>query len=496
VSASLSPSVIIPTGPPVPPLNFSALKDLSKQPTASGGDYVVEEGTLCVRVISAQRLPEPDTLGTCDPYVLASIGNHRRKTRVAAGTRDPEWGEEVELPLRLPVGDQVLVLQVMAHDRFTDHDVLATSSLPLGSLLGPDSHGTAVHRSLSLTPAKGEAADATLQVEVSVAHRACVSASPARPTPTTTPATEVPSVRAELAAVASSSVVDAGDAAKETAAAKDLMEGGAGGEAALVGGDAGFGQGAGGFGGSAAGFGGDAAGFSGGAAGFGDGAAGFGDSTGFGGGADGFASAAAGFGESAGFGEGAPGFGDGASAFGDGSSGFGAVAKDASSTNGFAESSAKAGFREVVAAAGFGDGAAAAAASSDAPSNAGEQGVASDGGKTQARRAGEEAGEGGAAQRKAEDEDEWGESSGRPKLAIRIKSKEEIEAESKVPPPAPWPPLALIPAFRPTLPSSRPSRWGPLQPPRRPASRVVRCGRAWAQQRRLLAAGGQRGPED
>jgi hypothetical protein len=395
--------------------------------------------TLRVMVKGAQNLPKPDTLGTCDPYAVVSIGPQKRQTKVVNNCHEPQWEEDLEFRLSLPVGDQSLKVEVMSFDRYVDHDYIGAAILSLSEVwdVMNKAGGEAVEHPLPLRNLRdpsspgvhgADQSPAVVTLAISLAshpsnHDAdshadgvqqfSPEAGPGRVGSSGAPPSITGSDNDEGASAAAVHATDGAKKAEESGG-DGFGEGGFGLEADL--GAGGFGDGGfsdGGFGGDGfgAGLGGDAGGFG---VGFGETAAGASG--------DGFGSG--GFGES-GFGEDAAG-GFETSGFGDTNGAGASEGGDKGGVHAGAEGHAE------TAAAGRAD------AKQGAHAHGAEEGEAAKAKETPAaaaRQAEAASGDGHAEKAAArEDDDEWGadDGAGKAKLTIKIKSKEEIEADAKV----------------------------------------------------------------
>ena len=405
--------------------------------------------TLRIVVRGAQNLPKDDALGTCDPYAVVSIGPQKRQTKVVADSHEPQWEEELEYRLSLPVGDQSLKVDVVSFDRYAEHDYIGTAILPLSSVwdIVSTAAGAAVDQGLPLRNMRDPAvpdvrgpdqlpAMVTLTIALASHH-----SNHEAPESSAGVAQHVATAESGTGHAAQGSLPGFGEAT--TAAAHDTD----GRIEAQEGGTHPIGQESFGFSadlgeGSAGG-----AGF--GDAGFGDGASGFGGA-GFGGGFGTDAGFGAGFGEA-----GAAASGDGFGAGGFGESGFGHAAGAGFGSDGFGDAEvslhnpAGAGGAEVEGAhAGTAESTDTAAAGRAAAEHEGHSNRSGDGSeaaehaprgseKAGPGRADSESGEGDKSGKAAarDEDDDWGagdDGAGRAKLTIRIKSKDEIEADAKV----------------------------------------------------------------
>jgi hypothetical protein len=425
--------------------------------------------TLRVLVKGAQHLPKPDALGTCDPYAVLSLGGQKHQTKVVSNSQEPAWEEELVFSVSQPFGDEALTADVLSFDRFVEHDYIGSAVLPLQSLwdVPAGGHGEAVERQLPLRNARDAASPAvlgqddrpavvTLVLSLVPAHGSAHAAGAARPEAHPHPPAGVDAAGGGgasngAAAAATPDLGGLGDAMDAKGAGELALAGaaakGEGGGLGGFGDDGGFGLGSapGGFGDgalSAGGFGADgfgADGFGAAASTDGFGSGGFG-SDGFGAGAAGAAADFGGFGDAGagGAGGGGNGFGDsgfgaGAGADGFGSEGFGGSA--------FAEAPAEAEAESAPAPpaakkkAGKKAPAAPAAPAVHADTDAAAEVPAAAGGAVEEAAAPAGGKAGGKADKAGDEDDEWGaadDGGGRSRLTIRIKSKEEIEADAKV----------------------------------------------------------------
>ena len=470
--------------PPRNDLLFSHAIPPSTNVSTSDGAANTDSKRVRVLVKSAQHLPKPDDIGTCDPYAVITIGSQKHQTKVVTNNHDPLWAEELEFIASESVEEQTFTADVHSFDRYTEHDYIGTATLALSAVWeGSDSAGT-VEKVLPLFNARDPTSSVVQGPDHTPATITLVfSLVPASSSHAGLPPSALAGSDATDLTAASDTADSSGGASLVPVPLDDVAGGApavanaAGIGEALQGGDgAGFGDG---FPAHVGG---------GGGGGFLDG--GFGDG-GFGtGSASGFAQEA--FGADVGFGAGAAadvGFGAGAAAegFGAGAAveGFGAGfgIEAAAAAEGFGAS----GFGDGLGAAGFGDAAEAGFGGGGGEAQGfggGGVGGGTDeggggahretaGGETDAATAGgatlepagpahtaavgsgdsvEVASASGKAERSAkkaaDDDDDWGagdDGAGRAKLTIRIKSKEEIEADAKVralaprtsPPPAP-----------------------------------------------------------
>eukprot|EP00004_Rigifila_ramosa_P005707 TRINITY_DN16378_c0_g1_i1.p1 TRINITY_DN16378_c0_g1~~TRINITY_DN16378_c0_g1_i1.p1 ORF type:complete len:1467 (-),score=375.36 TRINITY_DN16378_c0_g1_i1:84-3968(-) len=105
---------------------------------------VQQEGhLLMVECHSAEGLPKVDTTGSVDPFIRISYaGNPPVCTSVKKDTTNPVWGEELSVPVMLPVMSDMIEIQLYDHEKVGKNRPLATtffkySSLPKGG--GPAS---------------------------------------------------------------------------------------------------------------------------------------------------------------------------------------------------------------------------------------------------------------------------------------------------------------------------------------------------------------------
>ncbi|XP_059157039.1 myoferlin-like isoform X3 [Physella acuta] len=89
--------------------------------------------SLQVTVIGAENVPNPETIGKCDPYAVIEFQGHKKKTAVIKGDLNPKWNETFEFEL---VGNGVtavdeLFITVFDWERLGRNRQLGTAKLQL-----------------------------------------------------------------------------------------------------------------------------------------------------------------------------------------------------------------------------------------------------------------------------------------------------------------------------------------------------------------------------
>ncbi|XP_041370601.1 myoferlin-like isoform X3 [Gigantopelta aegis] len=91
---------------------------------------------LQVVVISATNVPNPETLGKCDPYVIVEFQGQRKKTKVCKSDLNPTWNENVDLELSgagLTSKDE-LVITIKDWERIGRNRLLGSAKVGLAEL--------------------------------------------------------------------------------------------------------------------------------------------------------------------------------------------------------------------------------------------------------------------------------------------------------------------------------------------------------------------------
>lgn len=89
---------------------------------------------LKVTIRNVRHLPKMDVLGTCDPYIILSLGNQKYQTSTKNNTYNPEYDEE--FLFNVIDTTEILTLDLMDWDRLTAHDYIGSVQIDMGSLSG------------------------------------------------------------------------------------------------------------------------------------------------------------------------------------------------------------------------------------------------------------------------------------------------------------------------------------------------------------------------
>ncbi|OVA05931.1 C2 calcium-dependent membrane targeting [Macleaya cordata] len=95
-----------------------------EQPTEQ---IMTMSGLLEVMLVDARGLPESDSFGKMDPYVLIQYKDQKLKSTVAKGQgSNPVWNERFTLWVQCPEADDQynLILKIMDKDTFSSDDFL------------------------------------------------------------------------------------------------------------------------------------------------------------------------------------------------------------------------------------------------------------------------------------------------------------------------------------------------------------------------------------
>jgi hypothetical protein len=89
-------------------------------------------GRLDVRIVEARNLPNTETFGKPDPYVVVEVENSNQKTSVAASTVNPKWDEVFKFVVADPDSSQ-LVLKLWNKNLISD-DYMGEYKMSLSGL--------------------------------------------------------------------------------------------------------------------------------------------------------------------------------------------------------------------------------------------------------------------------------------------------------------------------------------------------------------------------
>ena len=111
------------------------------------------DGVLTVTIVKCQQLVAADTNGLSDPYCELQVGKSKQKTRTIKRTLNPEFAVSLKFDIYAsrrsnPFSDYALRIKVLDKDVIGSDDLLGTSDLLIGSLLGVgwSDSSTATHK--------------------------------------------------------------------------------------------------------------------------------------------------------------------------------------------------------------------------------------------------------------------------------------------------------------------------------------------------------------
>ncbi|XP_076821667.1 myoferlin-like isoform X3 [Clavelina lepadiformis] len=122
----------------------------------------LRSATFTMRIFSAEDLPQMDSSAfksmkkfmgmgedvdisktLVDPYVVFSFAGKKRKTRVVEGKNNPEWNQELSLPIKFPSMCESIRIVIRDWDRVGADDTVGTFVIPISriSSTGEDASG-------------------------------------------------------------------------------------------------------------------------------------------------------------------------------------------------------------------------------------------------------------------------------------------------------------------------------------------------------------------
>jgi len=101
-----------------------------------------KQGTLSITLVEAKHLPKMDIHTKCDPFVVISLGNQTKKSKVVKKTYHPQWEQSVVMTYtEAHETPQTVIFEVFDWDKVGSGEYIGHVEINLGDLIHEGVHG-------------------------------------------------------------------------------------------------------------------------------------------------------------------------------------------------------------------------------------------------------------------------------------------------------------------------------------------------------------------
>jgi hypothetical protein len=101
-----------------------------------------KEGTLTMTLVEAKHLPKMDVHTKCDPFVLVTLGNETRKSKVIKKTYHPQWEQTIVMSYtEAHQTPQTVLVEVFDWDKIGGGEYIGHVELSITDLMAEGVHG-------------------------------------------------------------------------------------------------------------------------------------------------------------------------------------------------------------------------------------------------------------------------------------------------------------------------------------------------------------------
>jgi hypothetical protein len=136
-------------------------EDLSKMVLLKPKGLEGTDSVLRAKILRAENLPKMDAIGSVDPLVEIKFGANLSRTSTIKGNYNPQWLEEIQIPVILPTVADNVVVKVMDFDGVGKDELITQRILSLKDIQNPTGKNWGIPSWINLYRHKGSQGEFT-----------------------------------------------------------------------------------------------------------------------------------------------------------------------------------------------------------------------------------------------------------------------------------------------------------------------------------------------